>query len=221
MFGTDDEQLECLANAVVKLGRSAVLISQNGTYGARLAATLVARLTPRCQKLAALYLNEDPPSRLPVCIEPTDVLAILGPHDFAGRLFSGALRAVPLGQILLSDDCYTPSLFSDCDLASRCSVAFLEKRYATLIDRDVNELRCRAKQLLGRSAGPYFETSYIATRALATAWREVGCNDPSAVLRSILTNSWESPFGLLNFSADRRLRGHRWKMVPAHAIADL
>lgn len=220
LFGTDDEQLECLARAAIELGRSILLLSQTGTYGARLAASLVPRLTPCCRKLAALYLNEEPPGRLPVAVEASDVLVILGPQDFAARLFTGALRSVSLGQILMSDDCFTPSLFLESDLASRCSVAFLEKQSGMLIDRQVSELRHRARQVLGRSAGPYFETSYIAARALAVAWREVGSDDPFAVLRYILGHAWQSPFGLLSFSAERRLRGYRWRMIPARAIGE-
>jgi hypothetical protein len=218
LFGTDDEQVECLARAAIELGRSILLLSQTGTYGARLAASLVPRLAPCCRKLTALYFNEEPPGRLPVAVATSDVLVILGPHDFAARLFTGALSTVALCQILMSDDCFTPSLFPERDLASRCSVAFLEKQSGMLIDRQINELRHRARQMLGRSAGPYFETSYIAARALAAAWREVGSDDPFAVLRYILANAWQSPFGLLSLSAERRLRGYRWRMIPARAI---
>lgn len=220
LFGTDDEQLECLARAAIELGRSILLLSQAGTYGARLAASLVPRLGPCCRKLTALYFNEEPPGRLPVAVEASDVLVILGPHDFAARLLTGALSAVALGEILMSDDCFTSSLFRESDLASRCSVAFLEKQCGMLMDRQVNDLRYRARCLLGRSAGPYFETSYLAARALAVAWREVGSDDPFAVLRHILGNAWQSPFGLLSFSEERRLQGYRWKMIPAHAIGE-
>lgn len=220
LFGTDDEQLECLERAALERGRSILLLSQTGTYGARLAASLVLRLSPCCQKLSALYLNERPPSRLPVAVEANDVLVILGPHDFAARLFSGALSAVELGEVLMSDDCFTPSLFREEDLASRCSVAFLEKQSGILVDRQIAELRHQARRLLGRSAGPYFETSYLAARALALAWRDVGPDEPSAVLRYILRHAWQSPFGLLSFSDERRLKGHRWKMIPARAIAE-
>lgn len=220
LFGTDDEQLECLARAAIERGRSILLLSQTGPYGARLAAGLVPRLAPCCRKLTALYFNEQPPGRLPVAVDASDVLLILGPHDFAAQLFTGALSAVALGEILMSDDCFTPSLFRESDLASRCSVAFLEKQSGMLIDRQVTELRHRARRLLGRPAGPYFETSYLAARALAVAWREVGSDDPLAVLRYILGNAWQSPFGLLSFSENRRLKGYRWKMIPARAIAE-
>ncbi|CCD96735.1 hypothetical protein BRAO375_740018 [Bradyrhizobium sp. ORS 375] len=219
LFGTDDEQSECLAVAAAELARPTLLLSQTGTYGARLAARLVRRLTPCCRRLTALYFSEDPPRRLPVTVETGDVLMILGPQDFAKKLFAGALRSASPGQILMSDDCFASCLFPETDLASRCSVAFLEPQSGMLIDQQTSKLRQRARQVLGRSAGPYFETSYIAARALAVAWRNVGYHDPEAVLQYILKQSWQSPFGLLSFSAGRRLQGHRWRMIPAQSIS--
>lgn len=147
---------------------------------------------------------------------------ILGSQEFAGEWLYGSLRETAPPHILLSDDCFTPTLFSDPDIAARCSIAFLEKRSGAndiIVDQNMCSLRNRAATLLGRAPGPYFETSYIATRALTAAWKNAGAENPPAVLRHLLNGQWRSPFGLLKFTGEGRLRGHHWRMIPARTIA--
>jgi branched-chain amino acid transport system substrate-binding protein len=218
VFGTDDEQFECLTNAAECLSRSVVLIAQTHTYGSELARRLFPRLASHCDRLGVLYFEMPPPHALPLRTRAEDVVMILGSQEFADACLRGPLRSAAYFRILLSDDCFTPALFSDPELASRCSIAFLEESGEMIIDQELSDLRGRAAGVLDRMPGPYFETSYIATRALVAAWQTVGTDRPLAVLRHLLSDAWPSPFGLLKFSSDRRLQGHRWHMVTARSM---
>jgi branched-chain amino acid transport system substrate-binding protein len=218
MFGTDDEQLDCLTEGVQSLSRSAIVLAQSRTYGAELARGLLQRLASHCNRLAIFYF-ERPPQTLPFRICADDIVVILGSQEFASDWLHSPLRERAPPHILLSDDCFTPALFLDPDITARCSIAFLDRCNDTIVDQDVCGLRNRAATLLGRAPGPYFETSYIATRALTAAWKNAGAEKPAAVLRDLLKGQWRSPFGLLHFSGERRLRGHRWRMIPAQAIS--
>jgi branched-chain amino acid transport system substrate-binding protein len=219
VFGTDDEQLDCLISAAKRLSRSVIVLAQAQTYGSELARRLFPLLTAHCERLAVLYFDKPPPPTLPLNVRVDDVLLILGAHEFANKLLCGPLKSTICSRVLLSDDCFTATLFSDPDVAARCSIAFLEESSETIVDQKLGDLRKRATKLLGRVPGPYFETSYIATRALAAAWQAVGADSPLAVLNNLLDGAWHSPFGLLKFSTDRRLQGHRWGMVSAQSIS--
>jgi branched-chain amino acid transport system substrate-binding protein len=216
-FGTDDEQLDCLSDAIKALPGSVTLLAQTHTYGAELALGLLDKLAPHCNRLAAYYLAK-PPETPPFRIRADDVVVILGSQEFAGERLQSFLRESPPQYILLSDDCFTPALFSASDLATRCSVAFLRKCSDMIVDQNLPLLRHRATTLLGRPPGPYFETSYIATRALAAAWRNTDARRPDVVLRDLMNGQWPSPYGLLQFSGDGKLKGHSWQMVPAEAL---
>jgi branched-chain amino acid transport system substrate-binding protein len=221
MFGTDDEQLDCLTNGIQSISESAIVLAQVGTYGAELARGLLQRLPPHCSRFSIFYFT-NPPKTLPFRIHNNDVITILGSQEFAGEWLHGLLREAGCPDILLSDDCFTPTLFSDPGVAARCSIAFLEKNNGAdevIVDQNIRSLQNRAATLLGRLPGPYFETSYIGTRALTAAWKNAGAENPHAVLRSLLNGQWRSPFGLLKFSAEGRLQGHRWRMTPAPAIS--
>jgi branched-chain amino acid transport system substrate-binding protein len=213
-FGTDDEQLDCLTDAIMALSTSVTLLAQAHTYGAELARGLLQRLAQHCSRLAVYYLAK-PPETPPFRIRADDVAVVLGSQEFAGNWLHSFLNDSSPRHILLSDDCFTPALFSAGDLATRCSVAFLRKCSDTIVDQNLLTLRHRAATLLGRAPGPYFETSYIATRALAASWRSTDAGRPDTVLRDLLKRQWPSPFGVLGFSDDGRLRGHSWQMVPA------
>lgn len=215
-FGTDDEQLDCLTDAIKTLSGSITLLAQAHTYGAELARGLLQRLAQHCSRLAVYYLAK-PPETPSFRIQTDDVVVVLGSQEFAGGWLRSLLREPPR-HILLSDDCFTPALFAAGDLATRCSVAFLRKCSDTIVDQSLPVLRHRATRLLGRAPGPYFETSYIAARALATAWCNTDACSPEAVLRDLHGGRWASPFGLLHFSDDGRLKGHSWHMVPAETL---
>lgn len=220
MFGTDDEQLDCLTSAIQCRAGSVIVLAQVGTYGAELARGLLQRLAPHCSRFSMFYFT-NPPKTLPFRAHDDDVIAILGSQEFASEWLHGLLRDAGCPDILLSDDCFTPTLFSDPGIAARCSIAFLEKHNGAdelIVDQDIRSLHNRAATLLGRMPGPYFETSYIATRALTAAWKNAGAENPIAVLRSLLSGRWRSPFGLLKFSGEGRLQGHRWRMIPAQSI---
>lgn len=221
MFGTDDEQVDCLAKGIQSLSGSVIVLAQAETNGAELARGLLQRLAPHCSRYSMFYFTS-PPQNLPFRTRDKDVIAILGSQEFAGEWLYGPLREAAPPHILLSDDCFTSTLFSDPDIAARCSIAFLENyndANGVIVDQNICSLRNRATTLLGRAPGPYFETSYIATRALAAAWNNAGAENPPAVLRSLLNGQWRSPFGLLKFSDGGRLRGHRWRMIPARALS--
>jgi hypothetical protein len=217
-FGTDDEQLDCLTDAIKALSGPVTLLAQAQTYGAELARGLLERLAQHCNRLAVYYLA-NPAETSPSRVHAGDVAVILGSQEFASGWLNSFLREAPPQHILLSDDCFTPALFPTAELTMRCSVAFLGKCSDTIVDQNLAILRRRAARLLGRAPGPYFETSYIAIRALAAAWQNAGAGRPDAVLRDLLNGQWRSPFGLLEFSGERRLRGHRWQMVPADVLA--
>jgi branched-chain amino acid transport system substrate-binding protein len=219
-FGTDDEQLDCLTDAIKALSGSVTLLAQAHTYGAELARGLLQRLAEHCTRLAVYYLTR-PPESAPFRIYANDVAVVLGSQEFASSWLQNFQRDSAPQHILLSDDCFTPKLFQNGNLATRCSIAFLRKCSDTIVDQNLTSLRQRAATLLGRTPGPYFETSYIATRALATAWRSTDVRKPDTVLRDLLKQQFSSPFGTLQFSGDGRLRGHRWQMVPAEDVAAL
>jgi hypothetical protein len=219
VFGTDDEQLDCLVCAAKRLSRSVIVLAQARTYGSGLARRLFPLLTPHCDRLVVLYFDRPPAQALPVNVRPDDIVVILGSHEFANKLLCGPLKSTTCSQVLLSDDCFTPALFSDPAVAARCSIAFLEEYSDIIVDQRLGHLRKRAARQLGRVPGPYFETSYIAARALGAAWQAVGIDNPLAVLDNLLQGVWRSPFGLLRFSTERRLQGHRWRMVSARSIS--
>jgi branched-chain amino acid transport system substrate-binding protein len=219
-FGTDDEQLDCLTDAIKALSGSVTLLAQAGTYGAELARGLLQRLAEHCTQLAVYYLAK-PQEPAPFRICANDIAVVLGSQEFAGGWLRNFQRDTLPQHILLSDDCFTPRLFQEGRIAPHCSVAFLRKCSDTIVDQDLPNLRHRAATLLGRAPGPYFETSYIATRALTAAWCSTDIGKPDTVLRDLHRQQLCSPFGNLQFSGDGRLRGHRWQMVRAEDIAEL
>ena len=79
MFGTDDEQLDCLTNGIQSLSGSAIVLAQVGTYGAELARGLLQRLAPHCSRFSMFYFT-NPPKTLPFRIHDDDVIVI-----FSGR----------------------------------------------------------------------------------------------------------------------------------------
>lgn len=219
VFGNDDEQLECLRAAVTATESNVILVAQPDNYGIRLAQRLLWRLIAEQRRLAVIYGRASRAKIAAVAAAHWDGLVlILGSHEFALEwLQTGCLRRGH-NRILLSDDSFNPGIFDDQGVIDRCSVAFLAESDHIILDRPVRELRRRATSRQARKPGPYFETSYIAARALMEIWADTQTGDPRIVQRALLERTWRSPFGLLRFTAQRRLGGHRWAMIPARTI---
>ncbi len=220
LFGTDTEQVACLRDAGA--GRPALIVGELRNCGASLAESLFLQLTGACRQARVIYLPRGREAVPPGALAGVDVVYVLGSSEFAAAICRLPALAIPGLPVLLSDDSFSPDLFeiglfrTGRDLAA--SVAFLDETGDVLVDRSAAAIRRRAGAVLGRAPGPYFDTSYIAARALAAVWHTNSPRDRAAVLASLRSRSWQSPYGVLSFDARGRLTGHRWAMVPAAAL---
>ncbi len=216
-FGTDLEQADCLASVAGALDVPTVVFAERNNYGAILARTLVERLAPRLTQLQVIYGYRHGAAMRQGMTRPGRVI-ILGSREFAQRIVMLNFVKESEADLLLSDDSFTPSLLASGIPLARSRVAFMERNGEILIDRPASHVRGRASKLYGRPPGPYFETAYIAVRALSQAWSEVGPADVRRVQERIMRQTWPSPFGMLSLSASCRLVGHRWNMIPVSSL---
>jgi len=217
-FGSDDEQLECLVEAVAD-GKPALILAQQGNYGACLGSALFSRLARTQHRLAICYGRPHSGNVSPPILDVARVL-VLGSREFAAFACTRTPLRQGSSEILLSDDSFNPAILESGIPVERCRIAFLAERDAVLVDRPVDQVRARAAALLGRPPGGYFDTAYLAARAVALAWDRVGASDPWQVRNVLLSQSWRSPYGPLRLSAEGNLTGHRWAMLPATVLRE-
>jgi branched-chain amino acid transport system substrate-binding protein len=215
LFGTDDEQLACLYAA--SSDPSVLILGEIRNCGAGLAERLFLRRSGGSRQARVLYLPRGQEIVPAGALRGVGAIYVLGSREFAAGVCRRPAVIASRLPILLSDDSFSPSLFLDRHL-SRGQVAFLYETGDLLVDRHSDAMRGRGAHLLGRLPGPYFETSYVAARAIAAAWGATGSTDRAAVLGFIRARRWSSPYGLLGFDGCGRLSGHRWTMVSAAAM---
>jgi hypothetical protein len=218
-FGTDTEQVECLAAIAGASDVPTVIFAERNNYGAILAGALLELLLPKLARLQVIYGSRHGVAVQRGATKPGMVI-ILGSREFAQRVCRLSVVKNSSAELLFSDDSFSPSLLTADIPLTRSRVAFLERIGDSLIDRSAMHVCLRARQLLGRPPGPYFETSYIAIRALSREWSSVSVADIFRVQDGILRQSWPSPFGTLSLS-NSRLVGHRWSLIPASGLLDL
>jgi len=214
LFGTDDEQVECLAGAGAPAAATTI-VAQAGSHAMHLGRELFHRLTRTHRRLKVLCLSAEQISACAGQMAGHDRIFVIGSQDFAGAVCHVPGVATGKGPIFLSEASFAAGRETLGPPIERCRVAFLEQRDYVVIDRPAAALRSRAMLLLGRAAGASFEMSYLAVRALTAAWNNPGIADPTAVRQSLLRKAWRSPYGVLRLTPAGRLSGHRWSMVPA------
>src|SRR5262249_47597686 len=127
LFGTDDEQVECLAGAAAPAASTAI-VAQAGSYGAHLGPALFYRLARTHRLLKVLCLSAE---QVPVCsgqIADHDRMFVIGSQDFARAVCRVPAVAGGNGTIFLSEASFAAGRETLGPAIERCRIAFLESR---------------------------------------------------------------------------------------------